>query len=66
MTINKAQGKTIPMVGVYLPEPVFSHGQLYAALSRGVVRKMTWVLAKPNGPADIGKSMKKTNLPEKN
>ncbi|KAL4570921.1 hypothetical protein LXL04_026586 [Taraxacum kok-saghyz] len=25
MTINKAQGQTIPNVGVYLPEPVFSH-----------------------------------------
>jgi ATP-dependent DNA helicase PIF1 len=26
MTINKAQGQTIPNVGVYLPKPVFSHG----------------------------------------
>ncbi|XBI06179.1 hypothetical protein VPH35_134225 [Triticum aestivum] len=33
MTINKAQGQTIPNVGIYLPEPVFSHGQLYIALS---------------------------------
>ena len=32
MTINKAQGQTIPFVGVYLPQNVFSHGQLYVAL----------------------------------
>jgi hypothetical protein len=44
MTINK----TIPIIGVYLPKPVFSHGQLYVALSRGVMRKTTWVLINPN------------------
>jgi hypothetical protein len=39
MTINKTQGQTIPNVDIYLPEPVFYHGQLYVALSRGVSRK---------------------------
>jgi ATP-dependent DNA helicase PIF1 len=49
MTINKAQGQTIPIVGIYLPEPVFAHGQLYVALSRGVSRQTTWVLFRPRG-----------------
>ena len=34
MTINKAQGHTFTKLGLFLDKPVFSHGQLYVALSR--------------------------------
>ena len=33
-TINKAQGESLKRIGIWLPEPVFGHGQLYVALSR--------------------------------
>ena len=34
ITIYKAQGQTLLRVGVFLPEPVFTHCQLYVALFR--------------------------------
>jgi hypothetical protein len=34
MTINKSQGQSVKHVGIDLRTPVFTHGQLYVALSR--------------------------------
>ena len=34
MTTNKAKSQTLDFVGLYLPNQVFSHGQLYVGLSR--------------------------------
>jgi ATP-dependent exoDNAse (exonuclease V) alpha subunit len=47
MTINKAQGQTIPNVGIFLPDAVFSHGQLYVALSWATAKQHVNVLAYP-------------------
>ncbi|GKE44063.1 ATP-dependent DNA helicase PIF1-like protein, partial [Tanacetum coccineum] len=34
MTINKSQGQSLNYAGLFLPNPVFIHGQLYVTLSR--------------------------------
>jgi len=34
MTVNKSQGQSLKNVGIYLSSPMFSHGQLYVAISR--------------------------------
>ena len=39
VSVNKGQGQSSERVGVYLPDSVFAHGQLYTALSRGKRRR---------------------------
>lgn len=36
MSINKRQGQSLRQVGLYLPKPIFTHGQLYVALYLGL------------------------------
>ncbi|KAJ8868808.1 hypothetical protein PR048_030349 [Dryococelus australis] len=45
-TINKIRGRTFNCIGIYLPNSVFGHGQLYAALSRAKIFNSVSVLAK--------------------
>jgi ATP-dependent exoDNAse (exonuclease V) alpha subunit len=53
MIINKAQGQTLQTVGVYLPKPVFYHGQLYVAFSRCGSRRGVRVLVRGGSRAAL-------------
>ncbi|SCV73764.1 BQ2448_6194 [Microbotryum intermedium] len=53
MSINTAQGQSLECVGVDLStHPVFSHGQLYVALSRATSAQGCNVLLPPPQPLD--------------
>ena len=56
ITINKSQGQSISEVGIFLPRPVFSHGQLYVAVSTVTSKKGLKILAVDKD----GKPQKKT------
>ena len=60
VTINKSQGQTYDIVGIQLNEPVFSHGQLYVALSRSRNRKNIKVSITPG--QQQGKLLKTTDV----
>jgi ATP-dependent DNA helicase PIF1 len=44
ITINKSQGQTLSIVGLYLRKPVFTHGQVYVAVSRTTTRSELGIL----------------------
>ena len=58
MTINKSQGQSMLYLGIFLPDPVFGHGQLYVALSRSGVKANTKIYMLPvtNSKATLNKS----------
>ncbi|KAK7282459.1 hypothetical protein RIF29_11258 [Crotalaria pallida] len=50
MTINKSQGQSLGNVIVYLPRPIFTHGQIYVAVSRVKSKKgLKFLILHDNG-----------------
>ena len=57
MTINKSQGQSLGRVGIYLNPEVFSHGQLYVALSRTTDPQKLWLADDGVGEDPDGRSL---------
>ena len=49
MTINKSQGQSLNKIGIYLEDKVFTHGQLYVALSRVTTLEGLYILIHNSG-----------------
>lgn len=49
LTVNKAQGQSLDVVGIDLRTPVFGHGQLYVGLSRATRADSVAVLIPRDG-----------------
>ena len=62
MTVNMSCGQTIPNVGVYLPNSVFSHGQLYVAMLRATDIR---ILALPPNAIELEEEAKKRRKNQK-
>jgi hypothetical protein len=65
MTINKSQSQSLTHVGIYLPQPVFGHGQLYVSMSRSAIPTNTKILIE-NVPGRQGKFNQKPGTYTKN
>ncbi|XP_028104633.1 ATP-dependent DNA helicase PIF1-like [Camellia sinensis] len=59
--INKSQGQTLETVGIYLSQPVFSHGQLYVVLSRATTLAKLRILIEPQD-SDSDETNSTTNI----
>ena len=52
---NDSQGQSLKHVGIFLPRPVFSHGQLYVAISRVTTRKGLKIMIQDEDEAESNK-----------
>lgn len=60
ITINKSQGQTFEKIGINLKSPVFTHGQLYTALSRCTTRENIKIFVENSTTQGKRESLNKT------